>query len=253
MLYNDNYEEFLQNQRKPKKVLMDFDDCITFSSWKQWKMLYEDKEFYTRFYNKKYNNNEEFYQSVMDRENYYFEDFLIDKNSPNKIENNEIIFEKVKAIYKDQNFYADLKESNLFKEIKRNISNGNIAELTILSRINSSEEEDNKIDWLFNNLMNFDSTSKIKFFSVHNGIEKKSDIINKEKIEFDAYIEDSIPNIIDVTKNILLDISFGNEIIIPLYGYNAIDISQPEFINMIDLYNLNVHVIQNLWDKKDYL
>jgi hypothetical protein len=232
----ESFEEARIKSLKPKVVVTDFDETLCYTTPVFMKLLkteYKDKLKGFIKLNNKYSESE-----ILYRNSYYINDWLGVKweDMPDDLK------EVFQSIWSHDNFYKMCKPSKYLIGLTEFIKNKMCNKIFIVSKCLSDKSIAMKKEFI-NHYFDNKYLFKIEFLPV-NSDEKKSDIINKNKIIWDSLAEDKLSEIRDIVLNTQ---SFGNEIIINRLGYNRMT---PEFERTVKLFNLQVFYLKEQFNHK---
>lgn len=161
-------------------------------------------------------------EEVYERKLFNINEWLIDKKFKN-LSSEEYallqkdIWEMLKKSYFSSDIYEDLEPTEFAKRTIMNpafLESERTNSITILSR-NITEAQTKSKETFINKYFKHPKISLINFV----GHDSKFDIIRKNNLDFDVFIDDEIPNIRTVAEN-TKDLT-EKEFIIPRYGYNV--------------------------------
>jgi len=147
------------------------------------------------------------------REQYYIEEWLFENKHPQEIK--DIAYN---VYFNNNTFYDDLPPSKFFMALY-NMLRGDILERIVVvthALDKTLPVNKSKMRWLAKQFKEAGDIVDLDFFLLDHH-ETKSQCINQEVSNYNAFVDDSLKNIRDVIENTN---SYGKEFFIPLYGYN---------------------------------
>lgn len=200
--------------------VIDFDDVLVYLSKKMYSNIRENWRLYKEYF---WDPGELTNEEIQSRQFYYMNEWLIHKKyidlEPGQysticLKTWELF---VKTFFCRNDIYDDLKPTEFARKTLMNplfIDSNIVSKVYILSRNITLSQSDSKkrfIEKYFNH-------PKISYINVTTN-ESKADVLIKNNIDFDVFIDDELKNIRDVVEKFKGNIK-GKEFIIPHYGYN---------------------------------
>jgi len=221
------------NGNEPKVVITDFDDTLALIVPKQLKMMLESKnlEEYRKYMDIKPMSNRFLY----DRTKYYTCDWLKRKDVE---EVPKHIVEEVTNFFNHPDFYKDIQFTKFAYSLRQYLNQDYCKKVYIVSHCLSDTSIDTKLECIADFFKDSAHPEKIEFIPTTD--TRKSIPIMDLGIEWDIFADDRLECIYDM---VLYGQGFGNEILIPSYGYNKPD---ERFTNLVSSYNLQTFYIDVL-------
>ena len=203
----------------PAIIVMDFDDVLAPLSIGLYHNIRKNWRIYSRWF---VDLGELSDKEIMDRKFYSMIEWMVKKKFINLTskEYSALILE-VREMFNQTFFnkdpYEGMEPTEFAKKTLLNplyIESDNIKHVYIVSRNVSEMQDISKRRFIEEHFTN----PKISYISVER-LQKKSDIIKENNINFNMFIDDELPNIRDIVENIS-DIE-RKEFVIPKYGYNV--------------------------------
>jgi hypothetical protein len=225
-------KSIMYKNEQPKVVITDMDDvlCNTVETWVQF--LYANKELFSGVYNIDPMPTTE---DVYNRKAWGLIEWLKkdDVELPKEIE------ELTLAVLGRPDFYSYCKPTKFAYSLREFLEHKLCKELIIITRNVSEGQNDSKIAWLKNFFgEKLSNSPKLKYLAVDDD-ESKAQAIRENNVIWDSFIDDELRNVTDM---VLHTQGFGNEILIPTYGYNQ---PTPEFSTLVKDFNLQVYYFNN--------
>jgi len=211
--------------KEPKVLITDFDDTLALIVPKQLKMILESKniEEYRKYMNIRPMSNRFLY----DRTKYYTCDWL-KRNDVDEVPKH--IVEEVTDFFNHPDFYKDIPFTKFAYSLRQYVDQDYCEKIYIVSHCLTETSVNAKIDSAAEFFKDCAHPEKIEFIPTTD--TRKSIPIMDMGIKWDIFADDRLECIYDM---VLYGQGFGNEILIPSYGYNKPD---ERFTKLVDNYNL---------------
>lgn len=199
-------------------VIFGFDNILVPTSTNLYYYIRKNWRHYSKwFWNPGMLNQEQ----IQQRQFYYLNEWLISKNAESLTSSKYASLQTIllgsfiNGFY-SRNPYDDIEPTEFAKEtVEKSIcvDSGTIDRIIILSNNYTESQNKNKKEYIQNHFKNH----KIEYVGLK-PTETKAAYLVKNNIQFNAIVEDQIPNIRKIAE-MISDLN-GKEFIIPKYGYN---------------------------------
>jgi hypothetical protein len=196
-------------------MLCDFDNVITFTDYVVCNILFENRDKFGRYL--KFLDRPYTLEEIYSREQYYLNDWL-KRDDIDEVPKS--IIDDISSIYCNPRVYNEneVKFTKFSLALARRIVKSNKCSSIYILTKNIGPEQDRLKQSLIERFFDRSDLNKIEYASSING--KKSELVNNLNIKWDSFADDYLDNTYDLLRNAN---GFGNEILIPKYGFNKPD------------------------------
>lgn len=227
-----DFDEIRVKDKQKKVLVADFDDTLALSAIKHYQLILDSKHIdkYKQYMDLQPMSNRFFYN----RSNYYTIQWL-KKPEVEKIPTE--ISEEIIDLFNLPNFYDDVKPTKFGMAVKEYLKEDFCEKVYVVSHCLSKTAINAKMAWL-DRYYGSKAIDKIEFIAT--GSTEKSIPLIERGIKWDIFADDRLECCIDV---VLYAEGFGNEILIPEFGYNK---PTERFTNLVEKFNLQTFYINVL-------
>jgi len=221
----EDKDTLLNTNNTEKKILVtDFDDTLALTAIKHFHLVQNSKNVET--YKKYMNINQTSQRFFYSRTEYYTSKWL---KRPEVDEIPKEIANEITDLFNLPDFYDDVKPTKFAIALKEYLKQPYCEKIYVISHCLSDTAADAKIKWLVDFYKDC-NPEKIEFIPTTD--TRKSIPIMERGIKWDIFADDRLECIYDM---VLYGQGFGNEILIPEFGYNK---PTERFSNLVEKFNL---------------
>jgi len=210
---SNNVNEYYNNLDKPKIMLCDFDNVITFSDLFVCNMLYKNKDKFGKYLKLDHPFT---LSEIYNRDKYYLNDWL-KRDDIDEIPKD--IIHDLSSFYSHPDAYNEhiVKFTRFSLILSRKIVKSKKCKSIYILTKNVNSMQDKLKQELLVKFFDREDLHKIEYASVKGN--KKSETVKDLGIEWDSFADDYLENIYDLIRCN----GFGKEYLIPEYGFNKPD------------------------------